>query len=102
VQAATGVGNGVAIGQSSYTCPTSAQAGHNQAIAIGCGSEASAAGSQFFNRQNPDNPTTPPMGLVFYATAIGTGAKADRGGVAIGHNASNNDGFGIAIGANAT
>ena len=102
VQAATGVGDGVAIGQSTHTCQDSAQAGHNQAIAIGCSSEASAAGSQFFNRENPDNPTTPPTGRAFYATAIGTGAKADLGGVAIGHDASNNNGFGIAIGANAT
>ena len=102
VQAATGVGGGVAIGQSNYTCSTSAQAGHNQAVAIGCGSEAGGNGTQFFDRENPDNPNPPPQNLSHYATAIGTGAKADRGGVAIGHNANMETGFGIAIGANAT
>ncbi|HZJ93593.1 MAG TPA: YadA-like family protein [Thiopseudomonas sp.] len=102
VQAATGVGGGVAIGQSNHTCSTSAQAGHNQAVAIGCGSEAGGTGTQFFDRENPDNPNPPPQNRSHYSTAIGTGAKADSGGVAIGHNASNETGFGIAIGANAT
>ncbi|WP_244156668.1 YadA-like family protein [Psychrobacter piechaudii] len=105
VQAANGVGGGVAIGTSS-NCNPAASVGQNESVAVGCGSVADEAGSKntnFFDRGNPyHNVSKGTLDTTGYyrSTSVGTGAKAYEGGTALGMKAQS-AALGVALGAQA-
>ncbi len=106
--AATGIDGGAGAGTAISRCTGGAKAtaGKNNSIAIGCNAVADNVNDEnvfFWNRQNPYNNNIDTTGT-YQSVAVGTGAKARKGSIALGHGAQaaqDESEVAIAIGAQA-